>query len=164
MENEEMTANRRFVRFQSSFSAHCPACGSLISRDTANFCNICGKSLSEEYQPLDNLRASYNLQGKKFDFQLTEKLDDENLFAENKNAAAQTAWACFVYSLVPYLGILFIPLTFVVSVCGYRSALRQPHLGGRQMSAASFYLSFLVLSLQLFLWWLLYFIPKIPTI
>ncbi len=164
MENERSEKMRRTLSVNHFSLKNCPACGAKISRETAQFCNVCGKLLSEEYQPLDNLRASYNLQGKSFDFKLAETSDDENLFGENKNAAAQTAWACFVYSLVPYLGILFIPLTFAVSVIGYRKAVLCPHLGGRQMSAASFYLSFVVLSLQILLWWLLYYIPKIPTI
>lgn len=71
------------------------------------------------------------------------------------------AWACFVYSLVPYLGILFIPFTFLVGGFGYFVSVRQPNLGGRKLALASFGLSFVVLAAQVFLWWLLYVIPEL---
>ena len=86
----------------------CAACGAEARRETASFCLVCGKSLDEDYQPLDSLRASYRLQGKSFS---VEKKEDTNLFERNKNSISQTAWACLVYSIVPYLGILFVPFT-----------------------------------------------------
>lgn len=138
----------------------CSACGSEIARDSARFCNVCGKLLFEEYQPLDNLRASYNLQGKSFEFQ--QKLPEETLlFEQNKNQMSETAWACLVYSMVPYLGILFVPFTFLIGGFGYANAIRQPQIGGKKLAITSIYLSFAVLAIQLFLWWLLYFIPQI---
>jgi hypothetical protein len=117
--------------------------------------------LREDYEPLDRLRASYNLQGKSFGFDAQEKKEITNLFEQNKNSVAQTAWACLVYSFVPYLGILFVPFTFFISGFGFIVASRQPHLGGRNLSLVSFLLSFIVLAVQIFLWWLLYIIPEI---
>ena len=156
---EDKTANRRLFGFRSLFGKNCAACGAENRGETARFCNVCGKLLAEEYQPLDNLRASYGLQGKSFEFENA----NETLFEQNKNAVAETAWACFVYSLVPYLGILFVPLTFGISGLGYFYAVREPRSGGKKLSLVSFYASFIVLTIQIFLWWLLYFVPKIPT-
>ena len=151
---EENSARRRHPIFA------CSACGAAAQRETAKYCLICGKCLNEEYQPLDAFRASYRLQGKSFEF--SEKAEPaEDLFEQNKNQISQTAWACLVYSMVPYLGILFIPFTFFIGGFGYIVALRQPHLGGRKLALASVAISFIVLAVQIFLWWLLYIIPEL---
>lgn len=139
----------------------CSACGTEARRDTAKFCLICGKLVCEDYEPLDNLRSSYRLQGQSFLVENARREKVADLFEQNENAVSQMAWACFVYSLVPYLGILFIPLTFLVGGFGYFVSLRQPHLGGRKLALISFGLSFVVLAIQIFLWWLLYIIPDL---
>ena len=100
----------------------CAACGSATQRDAAKYCLVCGKFLNEGFQPLDTLRASYCLQGKSFD--LKEEVVVTDLFEQNKNQISQTAWACLVYSMVPYLGILFIPFTFFIGGFGYIAALQ----------------------------------------
>ncbi|HEX8636590.1 MAG TPA: hypothetical protein VF692_00895 [Pyrinomonadaceae bacterium] len=155
----------RFFAFHVSLSADliCSACGAGARRENARFCSICGKLLREDYEPLDRLRASYNLQGKTIvlDTEEKEKEEVENLFEQNKNSVAQTAWACLVYSFVPYLGILFVPFTFFIGGFGFLVARRQPHLGGRGLALVSFFLNFVVLIVQIFLWWLLYIIPEI---
>lgn len=139
----------------------CSACGTETRRDNAKFCLVCGKLVCEDYQPLDSLRASYRLQGQSFLVENARREDVTNLFKQNENSVSQMAWACFVYSLVPYLGILFIPFTFVVGGCGYFVSLHKPHLGGRKLALISFGLSFVVLAVQVFLWWLLYIIPEL---
>jgi hypothetical protein len=142
----------------------CSACGAAARRGNAKFCLICGKLLQEGYQPLDTLRASYRMQGKTFQFQRAEiagRGEITDLFEQNKNTVSQMAWACLVYSLVPYLGILFIPFTFFIGGFGYLTALRYPHLGGRRLALISISTSFVVLAVQIFLWWLLYIIPEL---
>jgi hypothetical protein len=139
----------------------CSACGAEARRGNAKFCLICGKLLREDYQPLDTLRASYHLQGKSFEFQKPEIEEVKDLFEQNKNPISEMAWACLVYSFVPYLGILFIPFTFLIGGYGYLIALRQPHLGGRKLALISIVISFIVLAVQIFLWWLLYIIPEL---
>lgn len=139
----------------------CSACGAEAQRRAAKFCLVCGKLLREDYQPLDSIRASYRLQGKSFNLQETKREEIKNLFEVNKNSVSETAWACFVYSMVPYLGILFIPLTFLIGGFGFAVSFRQPHLGGRKLSLVSIGLSFVVLAIQIFLWWLLFIIPEI---
>lgn len=161
VENENREPNReKFSTFNFS-SSTCSACGARARRGNAKFCLICGKLLREGYQPLDTLRASYRLQGKSFEFQKNEIEEVKNLFEQNKNSVSQTAWACLVYSMVPYLGILFIPFTFFIGGFGYITALRQPQIGGRKLALISVAVSFVVLAVQIFLWWLLYIIPEI---
>jgi hypothetical protein len=145
----------------------CSACGSDARRRDAKFCLTCGKFLREGYQPLDALRASYRLQGKAFAIEQQQQKtpvkreEIQNLFEKNENSVSQTAWACVVYSFVPYLGILFVPLAFLFGSFGVLVSYRKPYLGGRKMSAISIVLSFVVLAVQIFLWWLLYIIPEI---
>lgn len=149
-------------RLRISASLICSACGSEARRENAKFCLTCGKFLREGYQPLDSLRASYRLQGKGFAIEERGKREEvKNLFEENKNTVSETAWACVVYSFVPYLGILFVPLAFLVGSFGVVVSYRKPYLGGRRLSLASVALSFVVLVVQIFLWWLLYIIPEI---
>jgi len=142
----------------------CSACGTQARRGNAKFCLVCGKLLREDYQPLDTLRASYRMQGKSFEYgaaEIVEREEIKDLFEQNKNSIAQTAWACMVYSFVPYLGILFIPFTFFIGGFGYITALREPQLGGRKLALISISVSFIVLAVQIFLWWLLYIIPEL---
>ncbi len=143
------------------FKVVCVACGTEARRETAQFCLVCGKLLREDYEPLDALRSSYRLQGQSFLVENARREEVVDLFEQNTNTISQMAWACFVYSLVPYLGVLFVPLTFFVGGFGYFVSLRQPHLGGRKLALISFGLSFVVLAIQIFLWWLLYIIPEL---
>lgn len=139
----------------------CSACGSDARRSDAKFCLVCGKLLGEDYQPLDTLRASYRMQGKDFEFQSAQTPEVKDLFEQNKNSVSQTAWACLVYSFVPYLGILFVPFTIFIGGFGYAKALRQPQIGGRKLALVCVILSFVVLAIQIFLWWLLYIVPEL---
>ncbi len=148
-------------RISLAVEKNCSACGAAIRRGNAKFCLICGKLLKEDYQPLDSLRASYRLQGQSFLIENSKSEEIKNLFERNENTISQMAWACFVYSLVPYLGILFVPFTFIVSGFGYLNYLRHPRLGGRKFALVSFFLSFIVLAIQILLWWLLYIVPEL---
>jgi hypothetical protein len=140
---------------------NCSACGAEARRPGAKFCPVCGKLVKEGYQPLDTIRASYGLQGRHLEFESIVREDPQRLFEENKNTVSETAWACVVYSMVPYLGILFIPFAFVVGGFGYLVSYKRPQLGGRKLAAACIGLSVLVLAVQIVLWWLLYIIPEI---
>jgi hypothetical protein len=135
----------------------CAACGTVSVDADVSSCKVCGKLLKEGYFPLDNLRASY----KKQTWQNEERKEMKNLFEENKNTASETAWAFTVYSMVPYLGILFCPGAVVMGGVGMLVARRRPALGGGRTSAWSIAGGFLVLAFQIFLWWLLYYIPTL---
>lgn len=139
----------------------CPACGTTAAREGANYCLVCGKLLSEDYQPLDTLRSAHRLQGKTFLVENSESEHIDNLFAQNENNIAHTAWASLVYSMVPYLGILFIPFTLIFGSFGIAISYKDPVLGGRRLALISIGMSFVVLAIQVFLWWLLYFIPTL---
>ena len=148
------------TRYPFSISKICAACGTFVRRDSAKFCLTCGKLIGEDYQPLDNLRSSYRSQGKFLSAENREGEEVTNLFEQNKNSIAQTAWACLVYSFVPYLGILFVPMAFLVGSFGVIVSYNQPSLGGRRLALTSVFLSLVVLAVQIFLWWLLYIVPE----
>jgi hypothetical protein len=168
MENEKRDAGRgNFSALQFPNEKICSACGSDAQRRSAKFCSVCGKLLLEEYQPLDRFRASYRLQGKSFIVEKDREPENnavkeaENLFDENKNSASETARAFVVYSLVPYLGILFCPFAILIGGIGIFVSCRKPYLGGGRTSVYSIALGFIMFAVQVFLWWLLYFIPEI---
>lgn len=143
-------------------SAICSACGAGNHRPAARVCGVCGKFLSEGFQPLDAIRSSYGLQRMALLTGSPAVSDTVDLFGrDHKNTASELAWACFVYSLVPYLGIIFIPFTLLMGAVGYEAARRDPSIGGGRRAAASFWLSFVVLAVQVLLWWLLYLIPTL---
>jgi len=161
MENEELfPKDGKFSAFRFPFSISCPACGNLAGCDFAKFCRVCGKLLLEEYQPLDTLRASYRLQGKSFQSAKPVESETENLFEENRNPASATATAFVVYSLVPYLGILFCPFALLTGGFGIFTAYRQPSLGGGKTAVYSIVLSVIIFAVQILLWWLFYIIPE----
>jgi hypothetical protein len=139
----------------------CAACDTGVRRAFAKYCSVCGKRMGEDYQPLDTIRASYNLRLERGRPSALYEREPKNLFEQNKNTVSQTAWACVVYSMVPYIGILFIPFAFVVSGFGYAVAQRQPQLGGRKLAVICIVSSFTILSVQIALWWLLYIIPEL---
>lgn len=164
MDNKERDLKREelsVIRFPFFVNSVCSACGAEARRGNAKFCLTCGKLLEEDYQPLDTLRSSYRLQGKTFLIENKRTEEITNLFERNENSISHTAWACVVYSFVPYLGILFVPLAFLVGGFGYFASYRQPNLGGRRLALICVALSLVVLAIQIFLWWLLYVIPEL---
>ena len=136
---------------------YCPACGAALEREKTDSCRVCGKFLQEGYFPLDNLRASY----KKQTWQNEDNKEMTTLFEENKNTASETARAFAIYSTVPYLGILFCPGAVLLGWIGIFVARRDPEAGGGRTSALSIAGGFLVFGIQIFLWWLLYYIPTL---
>lgn len=139
----------------------CSACGAEARRINAKYCLVCAKLLKEDYQPLDTYRSSHRLQGQSFLIENAKGEEITDLFAREENTVSQTAWACFVYSMVPYLGILFIPFTFIIGSFGVALSYRQPHLGGRKLALSSMGMSLPVLVIQIIFWWLLYIIPEL---
>lgn len=163
-DNEERDSNREklsIIHYPLSVEKVCSACGAKTSREDAKFCRVCGKLLKEGFQPLDNLRASYRLQGKTFQGENRQNEETINLFETNKNGASESAKALIVYSLVPYLGILFCPFALVSGGVGVFVAYRKPNLGGGRASIYSIALGFVIFAVQIFLWWLLYIVPEL---
>ena len=137
---------------RSMLKTTCPACGAAASR--SGTCNVCGKLLSEGFQPLDAIRSSYGMQGKT----LIEN-EPQHLFEPEKKLSSDTAWACNVYSAVPYLGILFVPFALGFGGIGFIRAQQQPR--DRRLAAQAIVVSILILGVQIFLWWLLYIVPRL---
>ncbi len=160
-ENEEQGKKSSVIQFPFSAKKICPACGAEAKRENAKYCRVCAKFLHEDYQPLDTLRSSGRLQGKSFLIENAQREEIINLFPKNENTISETAWACLVYSLVPYIGILFVPLTMIIGIFGVAISLQRQNSAGRKLAFISFISSFVVLGIQIFLWWLLYFIPEI---
>ena len=73
------------------------------------------------------------------------------LFEEEKPFASSAVWACVVYSLVPFVGVVFVPFVFIFGVVG----LVRGESTFRAMAAGLG-----ILIVQLVLWWLLYAVPK----
>jgi hypothetical protein len=75
---------------------------------------------------------------------------------------AGTARAFATYSLVPYLGIVFCPGAVVLGTLGvvrsHRSQLPVAD-SGRGSCYLSLTIGFVVLAVQIMLWWLLYQVP-----
>ena len=140
----------------------CSACGANANRDAAKFCGVCGKIMNQDYAPLDALWASYNLQSRS-ESQKIEKPQQEikELFQKPGNGAAATAMAFVVYSLVPYLGILFCPGAILMGGIGLAVSYKKPQLGGRQTATYSICLGAIITAIQVLLWWLLYLIPEL---
>jgi hypothetical protein len=96
-----------------------------------------------------------------------EPLDERERSTKHKalsskpSGIAATAKAFATYSLVPYLGILFCPGAMLVGGFGvlrsYRS--RTADDSTRSVCYVSAIVGFLVLVIQLFLWWILYKAP-----
>lgn len=79
-----------------------------------------------------------------------------SLFEERRDLTKDTAWASVVYSLVPYLGILFVPVAIFASLI---LLVRGEESAGHASRYILFSLA--IGAFQVFLWWLLYFIPTI---
>lgn len=146
---------------RSKTETYCPACGAAAEKMPGATCEICGKLLKEGYFPLDNLRASYGKRQVWQTAQGTQTDEIKNLFEENQNGASETAWAFTVYSMVPYIGILFCPGAVLLGSVGMLVSYRKPALGGWRTSVYSIAGGFIVLGIQVFLWWLLYYIPTL---
>jgi hypothetical protein len=83
--------------------------------------------------------------------------DQTPLFEESSGFTQSMAWACVVYSLVPFLGLIFVPAAFVfafIEISRKREDLRRNKLFVFPAAAA-------VAAVQLVLWWLLYVIPDL---
>lgn len=84
----------------------------------------------------------------------------EQLFRQTDNLAGANVWAAFVYSLIPYLGILFVPVTLAFGLYELFKLRRNPGNPVKR-TVILMVLSGVVLALQILLWWLLYYVPTL---
>lgn len=82
-------------------------------------------------------------------------------FGTNKDEGiAATARAFATYSLVPYLGILFCPGAVLVGTFGVFRSYSSPRASSTRTACyVSSAVGFVVLLVQLLLWWILYKVP-----
>jgi hypothetical protein len=76
------------------------------------------------------------------------------------NSLAGTAKAFATYSLVPYLGILFCPGAVLFGTVGVVKSYRSQDASVRSVCYLSTVVGFVVLAVQLLLWWILYQAPR----
>jgi hypothetical protein len=150
----------------------------MARRAAARYCSTCGRSLEEQYRPADALRASYHLhrpasarrssssnngggRGVRHPQPVSKKRPMSTMPPEiNRNGASATALAFMTYALVPFLGILFVPGAVLVGAAGLIYSYRAPHKGGRGASFASILFGFVILGVQLMLWWIIVKVPE----
>ena len=77
--------------------------------------------------------------------------EDIQLFDDERPFASSAVWACVVYSLVPFVGVVFVPLIFVFGVIVLARGERT--FGAMGAGVA-------ILIMQLVLWWLMYVVPR----
>lgn len=73
------------------------------------------------------------------------------LYEEKTPFTTSAIWACVVYSLVPFVGVVFVPFVVVFGVVGLARGERTFRAIGAGV---------IILVVQLVLWWLLYVVPK----
>lgn len=139
----------------------CPACGAMVTRSADGSCGVCGKLLREGFQPLDAIRSSHRMQRVRLNMPDAGPADSIALFEERRSLVSNTAWACTVYSMVPYIGVVFILPALLTGGFSYFRARRRNLAEEERQAHICIGASFLVLSIQLVLWWLLYLIPEI---
>lgn len=82
----------------------------------------------------------------------------EQLFETVSDPVADLAWAGLVYSFVPYLGILFTPVAIVF---GSIDLIRNLRTGNGKRPMRGLGIALVVGAVQIFLWYLLYAVPKL---
>ncbi len=83
------------------------------------------------------------------------------LFEESEPFEQSTAWACVVYSLVPFVGILFTLPAVVLGIRELLSARSAANSHAVRSRILAVVMAFVVFAAQLVLWWLLYHIPTL---
>jgi hypothetical protein len=98
-----------------------------------------------------------------FDLSLSNRGQSVSAMDNKDNDAAATARAFVIYSLVPYLGILFSPGAVVLSGVGLIKSYRDQERVARSAACITLILGTLILIGQLLLWWILYKVPEWAT-
>ena len=88
------------------------------------------------------------------------KEDADRLLFENEDGV-DLARAFLVYSIVPYLGIIFVPFAFATAVSGHLAARRRRDAAARTAALISMLSGGAILAVQILLWWLLYYVPTL---
>lgn len=90
------------------------------------------------------------------------RMAGEQLFETAGDPVADIAWAGFVYSFVPYLGILFTPVAVIFGVIDILRAKRRGDPTRRPLRGLA--IAIVLGVVQIFLWYLLFAVPKLGRI
>ncbi len=130
----------------------CRSCGAAQRRASARFCVVCGSRLEHDYAPSSALRASYRFAPVRL---LEDRASARGEAAHTSDLCASTALAFMIYSLVPYVGIIFSPGALLFGLAGlWRRGVRH------RASVVALVGGALIFVFQVFLWWILYKIPE----
>lgn len=83
----------------------------------------------------------------------------DRLFGKEETNASGLAWAGLVYSLVPYLGVIFLPFVFIIGVAALLSAFMDSKTEVIWDVSKCLLIGAAVLMVQIILWWLLFMVP-----
>ena len=78
---------------------------------------------------------------------------------QEKSLTSRSAFACNVYSMVPYVGVVFLPLAFVIGGLDYLRAFKSGDSKDLRFGLGSLALTLFLTAVQVFLWSLFYFVP-----
>jgi hypothetical protein len=79
---------------------------------------------------------------------------------QDKPLSSRSAFACNIYSMVPFIGVVFLPIALVFGSVGYIRARRAGNKSDLRFGVGSLVLTLAVAGVQVFLWWLLYIVPR----
>jgi hypothetical protein len=75
--------------------------------------------------------------------------------------SSSVTFACNIYSMVPYIGIVFVPFATIFGGRDYLTARRDADHEGARSAVRFLALSFVIVVFQVFLWGLLYIVPTL---
>jgi hypothetical protein len=163
---------RRDACGSEAIATACPACGAATRRADAHFCATCGRGLRErDYAPADSLFASYHQQRSRpamliervLHHAAAQHASSNQRLDATRMSTAGSALLIVILTFVPFIGILLCPYAIVWGVVNLRHAGRiAPGATGGRTHFAVFNIvcGVLVLSVQLFLWLILYLLTK----
>ena len=89
-----------------------------------------------------------------------DRTHDSDIFGDRSDFSGSVVWACAVYSLVPFVGIVFVPVALLFGAFALLRGLRSEAATERRTLNAMLF-SVFVLAGQILLWRLLYLIPEL---
>lgn len=90
-------------------------------------------------------------------------MGEADIFETKTDFAGSVVWACAVYSLVPFLGILFVPVALIFGAAALLKVSGSADPKERRTLNAMLF-SVFVLAGQIVLWQLLYLIPELGVL
>ena len=90
-----------------------------------------------------------------------DRTEDSDIFGTRSDFSESVVWACAVYSLVPFVGIVFVPVALLF---GAAALIRRSEASNERRTLNAMLFSVFVLAGQIVLWRLLYLIPELGVL